>query len=526
MKKLAFLLIPLFGLIFTSNSFALQHNYDSFMTVENLYIPPVTRDSNSLLYRDFSATDYDGSTADSWLQMTFPTSFNAQFYPYSNQASYFLTTKFGQMSYADGKCNIQRYSGSPAKYSIRSTWVRSTGTTLGSPYNNFSLYGRGLFVGGGFNPVSYSSESITGDTFKCYTSQHAPYNYVDSLYVGSYFNVTNFVNNTSAQGSNPLPDNRVQSYNGVSLSQSDVHSSSGITYTSSFSFSKLFNGPDNYIPYVRSLSIPLMDSQGYFLKYHNLTSGRQFEWHFNFDFTGSFEHPSVMTNTYARVVLYGLPRNASRIDGYIETSFNCTEVVTSFVNDDGITGHDVDYTCPVTLDTDYSDFKSVRFMIGNSNDDYFFSTDSKWNFSSAYLVSDNDYTQGDSFNTDINGNIWGINNGEPTGESDISWFDSFINLFNFSIPSQPLGLVLGGFTNQESCASIPIIAGMIHSNETQVCPWFSAETRAITTPVLTLFSGFLVFGFIIHWLGSSSGNFLEDSGTHGDGSIKVGKRGK
>lgn len=84
------------------------------------------------------------------------------------------------------------------------------------------------------------------------------------------------------------------------------------------------------------------------------------------------------------------------------------------------------------------------------------------------------------------------------------------NLFNFTFinPFEPM---LHLFTNSNECASIPTIAGLIHSEETTVCPWFPSSVRSIATPVLGLSSMMLVFGFAVRWLGSSSGNLFEDS---------------
>lgn len=67
------------------------------------------------------------------------------------------------------------------------------------------------------------------------------------------------------------------------------------------------------------------------------------------------------------------------------------------------------------------------------------------------------------------------------------------------------------FSDNNSCASIPTISSMIHSDESQVCPWFDSSIRNIVTPVLGLSSMMLVFGFAVRWLGSSSGNLFEDS---------------
>ena len=80
--------------------------------------------------------------------------------------------------------------------------------------------------------------------------------------------------------------------------------------------------------------------------------------------------------------------------------------------------------------------------------------------------------------------------------------------FDFINPFAPIFNLF----NNDSCAQIPTLASMLHSNETQVCPWFDSSVRNITTPVLGLSSMMLVFGFVVRWLGSRSGNFIEDSG--------------
>lgn len=100
------------------------------------------------------------------------------------------------------------------------------------------------------------------------------------------------------------------------------------------------------------------------------------------------------------------------------------------------------------------------------------------------------------------------------------------SIFSFDLlnPFRPL---FNLFLDQNSCQQIPILASMIHSQETQVCPWFSAQTRNIVTPVLGIASIMLLFGFIVRWLGARSGNFFEDSTDgHDVGSIHVGRRNK
>ena len=96
------------------------------------------------------------------------------------------------------------------------------------------------------------------------------------------------------------------------------------------------------------------------------------------------------------------------------------------------------------------------------------------------------------------------------------------NLFSFSVLN-PFAPLFNLFTDNSSCANIPIIASMLNSEETTYCPWFSSDTRNILTPVLGLAAAMLVFGFFVRWLGSSSGNMFEDSGSiESPGTSRVG----
>ena len=119
---------------------------------------------------------------------------------------------------------------------------------------------------------------------------------------------------------------------------------------------------------------------------------------------------------------------------------------------------------------------------------------------------------------------------DPSTDSSTDWFSSLTNLFSFNIvnPFQPIfAMFSGNFdVNNERCASIPTIAGMLNSPESVVCPFFPATVRSIGTSVLGLASTMLIFGFFVHWLGSSSGNNFEDSSTHSWGRFNVKKGGK
>lgn len=100
-------------------------------------------------------------------------------------------------------------------------------------------------------------------------------------------------------------------------------------------------------------------------------------------------------------------------------------------------------------------------------------------------------------------------------QNGVNYSSSLTNLFNFSLLN-PFSGLFGLFSDSNSCASIPTLAGLIHSNETQVCPWFPSDVRSILTPVIGISSMMLVFGFVVRWLGSSSGNFFDDSLVDGD----------
>lgn len=58
-----------------------------------------------------------------------------------------------------------------------------------------------------------------------------------------------------------------------------------------------------------------------------------------------------------------------------------------------------------------------------------------------------------------------------------------------------------GTTDQ--CINIPVLASLLHSNETTYCSWWSTEIRSIVSPVINIFLVCIVSGFIIKWLRSS-----------------------
>lgn len=182
-------------------------------------------------------------------------------------------------------------------------------------------------------------------------------------------------------------------------------------------------------------------------------------------------------------------------------------------------------TCTYTPSVSVSHFSSRLIVYGgtidyNPSSFLSYSSNNGLYFSASYLVTNNDDTwSGQSISPAPTGDD--ISN--APGYTQLYGVDTPVcipgdflcelnNLFGFTFinPFEPIFRL---FTDNGSCAQIPTIAGMIHSEETQVCPWFDSTTRNIVTPVLGLSSMMLVFGFAVRWLGSSSGNMFEDSGS-------------
>ena len=197
--------------------------------------------------------------------------------------------------------------------------------------------------------------------------------------------------------------------------------------------------------------------------------------------------------------------------------------------DDPTSLYSLSYTCPYTLrslppspnsigyfDPSYTFpffYLEVSFDYGTSNTKF-----ASLLFESSISVTDNDYTLADD---DWNSPITGSDPNSAPGsavqfddyfnDDNVDFFESLKNLFNFNF-SNPFAPIFSMFDPGSNCAQIPTLAGMLHSEETEVCSFFSDNTRAVLTPVFTIASMMIIFGFTVRWLGSRSGNFIEDSG--------------
>lgn len=181
------------------------------------------------------------------------------------------------------------------------------------------------------------------------------------------------------------------------------------------------------------------------------------------------------------------------------------------------------YDCPFTLYQSDVDPDVLQFFKLSVDFSYLNSNTKLHNliYDSSIIITDGDSSvppDGDEWGDQ---SVYGTNIDQAPGsakqtslpqvESDgINWFESLKNMFTFQVLN-PFTPIFSLFSDSDSCANIPIIAGMLHSEETQVCPWFSSNVRSVLTPVFGLSAMMLVFGFAVRWLGSSSGNFFEDS---------------
>lgn len=289
--------------------------------------------------------------------------------------------------------------------------------------------------------------------------------------------------------------------------------SDGISRSYTFTLSDLFDV--DYVDKFSRLSIPLYDDTSlYFLDPSNLYNGRQFDFQGSFEFKGNFSwNQEFLNNGSFRLYYDSVPKyNAQSFSRYVDCSVRVTGITP-----DGSNGKTVlRYSCPVTLSEDLISMSPYLVIDGGQN--YVWQTDDDWVWSSSFVVTDGDDTPGQHFSTTRYGGGDGSNvigsdayilqkNADP----DIPFFSQLANLFGFGFLN-PFAGIFNLFGDSSTCASIPTIASMIHSEETTVCPWFDSNTRSITTPVVGLASVMLVFGFAVRWLGSSSGNLFEDSG--------------
>lgn len=132
-------------------------------------------------------------------------------------------------------------------------------------------------------------------------------------------------------------------------------------------------------------------------------------------------------------------------------------------------------------------------------------------FNSEDVIFNNIFITTNGITSDLKNGSYSDNGATPNvapGMPDIedsygNWSDSFINAINFTF-SNPFTPLFNMFLPPNECANIPIIASMIHSNQTRICPIYPQSVYPITTPVFTFIGIMLLFSFLVRWLHGDS----------------------
>ena len=254
-----------------------------------------------------------------------------------------------------------------------------------------------------------------------------------------------------------------------------INTNTGESYESAFYLSEMFGG---FIPNKFStLTLPIYNSEQD-ESCTNSFSERDFEFKAVFNFDGSAVlNPNLGNNSLAQV--------AFQSSGNENISpFVCRLTVTQLQPEGDGTKTQVQFSCPGTFPAlSNNSIITGHFMIqaydSNSDPTWFFDTTADFSFGGLYIITDGNDTEGCSLHDDLTGNhIGGDYTDEDQLKADSGSFGGLTNLFNFQFinPFQPL---FDMFTSGDSCASIPTLAGMIHSEQTQVCPFFDSTTRAV-----------------------------------------------
>lgn len=81
--------------------------------------------------------------------------------------------------------------------------------------------------------------------------------------------------------------------------------------------------------------------------------------------------------------------------------------------------------------------------------------------------------------------------------------NGLLGIFNITLLNPFAGI--WEMFNSGGCVSIPTIAGWVGSKDTTYCSWWPQSIRATLTPVFSISSMVLLFGFFVRWLGGGDG---------------------
>lgn len=410
------------------------------------------------------------------------------------------------------------YNDSSSQCVYNGLWKKAVNSTyLSSSHIFLASFGFSSYRGISSGTISDYPTTIFSYV-RC--NQTAPFDTVVSPSYGSLDTHSSFdrssLNNVGTNGSMfPLLPYYYQ-YSHFFVSRTHVSDSDGYSYDTNLKMSDLFGFTPNKFNLIR---IPMGRADSHVIG--SLSEGRSIEYRGIFAFhKGNFNgdrwvsvSPTFLQNnsSYAKLTFYGASSlSSSSHQQTYRQIVDCS--VRFFQLSDQVV---MNYSCPVTLARDYEVAYATFELSSDDSDpkyDYIFDTQVDWSWAGLTVITDNDETPaGVNYNDEPTGNyLQDSANGSTSVVSDEEWYDSLSGLFRFTFIN-PFLPIFNMFSDNSSCAQIPTISSMIHSQETQVCPFFSSSVRSTTTPVLSLVSMMLVFGFVVHWLGARSGNLFEDS---------------
>lgn len=295
-------------------------------------------------------------------------------------------------------------------------------------------------------------------------------------------------------------------YSHAYLSDQYIDTESGQHYTSRLTGESLFGFK---IHSFYELQFPLEFIQS---NVGAMTAGRDVEFRGVFDFSNStFSWGNGVQDGSFYIRYRGQTESQLDTDDFTQGEIQCTANLRQIEANNFA---QLEYSCPWKVPVDFAE-NALGFTLdlNAGSGQYVWVTDGDLNWAGLYIITDKDETPGVNANSTPTGNYLSEAPGNAQANVDsgnVDWTGSLTDLFSFNLLN-PFYPIFTLFTGDESCAQIPTLAGMIHSEETEVCHWFSSTTRNIVTPVLGLASMMLLFGFVVHWLGARSGNMFEDS---------------
>lgn len=345
-----------------------------------------------------------------------------------------------------------------------------------------------------YMPSSYVDDN---PSFKC-SQYHVPFSGelpFDQNSLNDYF-PDSFTNMSSWYWDNQNP--YWYSSDGMLTYERHIDTSTGQSYGSSLYLQDVIGTNPNKF---KTLVLPVYNSD------QDSDCTGEFESGDTFEFNGvfQFDQPDFQWNSN----LDSTSEFKLRIQD--KSHYRESDCITNLITVNGY--QQLEFTCSISFDFDPDIFvASIRIYAGD-NADYVWDA-SPFYFAGLKIITHNDDSPaqcevGDYFDSS---HILGDFTQEDSQGG--GFFYDLSHLFIFSIPisSTPLGGLFSGYNNSQ-CASIPLISNLLHAEEEVVCPFFTKVVRDIATPILASASVLLLFGFLVRWLSSSSGNYYEDSST-------------